>query len=383
MRNALKLSRRSRWAVPTGALVVTGALIAGIPALTSTAAASPALPARTPAQLLAQLAGDQQAPPPMTGTISETVSLGLPKLPDTGNTNSITSLLTGSHTLDIWYKDPQHFRLSLPQLQRETDIYHDGTTAYLWQSASNAVTKFTLPAHPPAASAAGASAPLTPQQAANQALALVGKSTKVTVASNVTVAGQPAYTLEVAPKDSRSLIGQVAIAIDASNNVPLQVQVYARGASAPAISVGFTQVTFSTPANSDLTFTPPATAKVTTVNMTDKSKPTQGDKASQFTTNGSGWLTVAEFPASLLSTVTSAGTSAGPSGNNGPGIAGASAAETQAALGALVNDATPVHGAWGSGQLLRTSLLTVLITGTKVYAGAVDPSVLYAAAAGK
>jgi hypothetical protein len=41
-----------------------------------------------------------------------------------------------------------------------------------------------------------------------------------------------------------------------------------------------------------------------------------------------------------------------------------------------------VHGAWGSGRLLRSSLLSVLFTsqGT-VLAGAVTPAVLYADAA--
>lgn len=52
------------------------------------------------------------------------------------------------------------------------------------------------------------------------------------------------------------------------------------------------------------------------------------------------------------------------------------------ALGPLLNAATPVHGAWGSGRLLRTSLLDILITSKgAVLAGAVQPSVLYADAA--
>ena len=53
-----------------------------------------------------------------------------------------------------------------------------------------------------------------------------------------------------------------------------------------------------------------------------------------------------------------------------------------ALLRALLKAATPVHGAWGSGRLLRTSLLSVLFTsqGT-VLAGAVTPAVLYADAA--
>ena len=89
--------------------------------------------------------------------------------------------------------------------------------------------------------------PLTPQQAAQQVLAAVGPTTTVSVASNVTVAGQAAYALVLAPKDARSLIGQVQIAIDGRNGVPLRLQVFARGASSPAFQVGYTAIQFVDP----------------------------------------------------------------------------------------------------------------------------------------
>ena len=48
----------------------------------------------------------------------------------------------------------------------------------------------------------------------------------------------------------------------------------------------------------------------------------------------------------------------------------------------LLASATPVHGAWGTGRLLRTSLVSVLMTDQgSTFVGAVEPSVLYAAAA--
>ena len=137
----------------------------------------------------------------------------------------------------------------------------DGDTAWLWQSTANTVTQYALPAHgsvPPPATPA-----LTPQQAAQQVLAAVGPTTTVSVDSNVTVAGQAAYELVLAPKDSRSLVGQVQIAVDGRNGVPLRLQVYARGASTPAFQVGYTAIQFVTPAPAELTFTPPPGAKVT------------------------------------------------------------------------------------------------------------------------
>jgi outer membrane lipoprotein-sorting protein len=50
-----------------------------------------------------------------------------------------------------------------------------------------------------------------------------------------------------------------------------------------------------------------------------------------------------------------------------------------AVLRALLKATTAVHGAWGSGRLLQTALLSVLVTSKgQILAGAVTPSVLYA-----
>ncbi len=354
-----KLSRRVRWAVPVGALVVTGAVMAG--SLISVAQAAPVLPPRTPAQLLAAVAQGQA--PALTGTVLETVSLGLPALPDTDDPTSIASLLTGSHTIQVWYASPQRYRLAVPQSLSETDVVRDGSTLWLWQSTLNAVTRFTVPA-------AGTPSPqpsaLTPQQAAQQALTMAGPITTVSVDSNVTVAGQPAYELVLAPKDSRSLIGQVRIAIDAGNSVPLRLEVFARGAASPAISVGYTAISFGAPSAADTSFTPPPGAQVTTVGPGQGGQ--QGTGQGDATTIGSGWLTVLAMPsAGLLS--------------GSPAQLNQGSGEDAAALQALLGSATYVHGTWGTGRLLRTSLVSMLITtGGTVFIGAVQPSVLYAAA---
>jgi outer membrane lipoprotein-sorting protein len=364
-----RLSRRARWAVPAGALIITGGIMAG--SLISVARAAPGLPAKTPAQLLAEVA--DSTTPPLTGTVVETASFGLPALPATGSPASLSSLLTGSHTIRVWYASPEHFRLAVPESLSESDVIRDGSTAWLWQSTLNKVTKFTLPAHP-ARDQTVPKQPLTPQQAAQQVLAAVGPTTTVSVASNVTVAGQAAYALVLAPKDTRSLVGQVQIAIDGRNGVPLRLQVFARGASTPAFQVGYTAIQFVTPAPADLSFTPPPGSTVTQENLAgDRAHGKMGKAPSGVAAIGSGWLTVLKLPSSALTP-----------GAPAPGIgspAGGSVGDSAGVLRALFASATPVHGAWGSGRLLRTSLVSVLITDQgSAYAGAVQPSVLYAAA---
>ena len=81
---------------------------------------------------------------------------------------------------------------------------------------------------------------------------------------------------------------------------------------------------------------------------------------------GQGWLSVA---------VLSAGC------RPAPGSAASPDGSLAQAFVALQAAATPVHGSWGSGRLLRTSLVSVLMTNGHILIGAVQPSVLYADAA--
>jgi len=385
--------------VPAAAVVVTGAAIAAN--LVPSADAAPVLPAKTPAQLIADVAGTHKVPPPLTGTVVETTSLGLPQLPQAGSPTSLSSLLTGSHTVKVYWQDAKHFRLAVPQSLSETDIIRNGTTGWLWESNSNTVTKFNLSpdnSKKPGGAAAEArskaeakakaagmpqlSEPLTPQQAANEVLQKVGKTTLVSTQSNVDVAGQAAYQLVLAPKDARSTIGSVRIAIDGKTAVPLRLQVFAKGGTTPAFQVGYTSISYTAPSSANFNFTPPAGAKVTTPGAKDAqgtASPSASDMAGAGT-YGSGWLAVAELPSSSLlpgSSGTGSPASQAPSSSsaNGSPLSGSS----QEIISAILGSAKPVSGSWGSGQLLHTSLLNVLITGGKIYVGAVNPSVLYAA----
>jgi outer membrane lipoprotein-sorting protein len=383
-------SRRARWAVPAGAVVIAGAVTAGV-LISAAASASPELPARTPAQLLAALAARTGPPPPLTGTVVETASLGIPQLPELGNQNSPVSLLAGSHTVKVWYQDPKHLRLAMPVQMSESDVIRNGRQVWLWQSSKNSVTRLTLPAKSAQAAPAPTQVPLTPQQAASQVLKAVGTSTQVSVDRTATVAGQSAYQLVLSPKSSGSLVGRVNIAIDASNNVPLRVQVFARGASTPAFQVGYTAISFVRPAAANFSFTPPAGAKVKTVTVPSdagqhKSPAAQRQSAGQVQVIGKDWLSVAVFPSSVLSEVTG-GSMSGAAGQMAQsavpgGQPGSGNGETAAVLHTLIAAATPVHGAWGSGQLLHTSLMSMLITSNgHVLIGAVRPAVLENAAA--
>jgi hypothetical protein len=447
-------TRRLRWAIPAGAVVAVAALIAGTEA--ATAQPSPTLPSRTAAQLVADVAATAR-PVPLTGTYTETARLGLPSLPGGSDPLSGLGLLAGTHTFMIWAGDAQELRIAEPVSLGEADVRRFGNQIWLWNSRTQRATNIILPATvSPAGSASSSSAssspapfrnqftpvpsdsapgvPLTPQQLGRRILAAIGPTTVVSVRDNVTVAGQPAYQLALAPKDSRSLIGQVTIAIDARHALPLRVQVFARGASSPAVQAGYTALSFGAPAASNFTFTPPPGAKVKTINVparpprarfrgrsggrpapgtsagpgtsrnvridpaTGRPEPgsgMSGEPGPHLTVVGASWLSVLVVPPSAAATT--AQTPVPVYDNGGHLVAYASGPATvptatpYSALGlagdppvlrALLKAATPVHGAWGSGRLLRSILLSVLFTGQgTVLAGAVTPAVLYADAA--
>ena len=87
-------------------------------------------------------------------------------------------------------------------------------------------------------------------------LKAVGKTTVVSVEANVMVAGEPCYQLVLAPRDDRSLIGKVTIAIDGKYGVPLRVQVFAKHAASPAFQFGYTALQFMAPAVGQLRLHP-------------------------------------------------------------------------------------------------------------------------------
>ena len=245
----------------------------------ASAQSAPSLPARSAAQLLADVA-HAKALGAFTATIQQTSNLGLPALPTAASQDAgVPAALTSGQSVSIWYRDPQHVRLAVPVQAGESDVRLDGRSVWLWNSKTQTATHVVLPAHfsapgvgagflPTWHSGSSSSGPASqlssPLAAANKLLAAIGPSTAVTVQRNVYVAGRAAYQLSIAPKASGSLVGKILIAIDASKYIPLRVQVFARGASSPAIAVGFTALTFGPPAISNFTFTPPPGATVKT-----------------------------------------------------------------------------------------------------------------------
>jgi outer membrane lipoprotein-sorting protein len=364
-------ARRLRWLAP----FVAGAAVAAAAILPGVAAGSdhPALPARSATQLLADLMTIHA--PSLSGTVVETARLGLPDLPSTGRTAAELSwqnLVTGSHTARVWMDGPQRQRIALVGDLAESDVVHNGAELWVYSSTSNAATHMTLPAalKNSTDAAPSASSVLTPSQAAAQAVASVGPSTSVTVDSTARVAGRAVYQIVLSPRDSRSLITSVTVALDSQTKVPLRVQVYGRDRSTPAFETTFTDISFATPPASVFRFIPPTGAKVS-----QSTSPLAHAKARTSAVGGLAKTSVASGSRVIGSGWTAVLVTSDASL---PGSSGGSRSSTSQMAGLLIRSATRVPG----GLLLKTSLVSVLLTDDgHLYVGAVDAASLQQVAA--
>jgi hypothetical protein len=85
-------------------------------------------------------------------------------------------------------------------------------------------------------------------------------------ATPTNTAGQPSYTVRIAPKDDGGLLGAAEIAWDAARGVPLRAAVYAQGQKSPVLELAATQISYGKIAASDVQATPPAGAKTVELN---------------------------------------------------------------------------------------------------------------------
>ncbi|BEP13686.1 outer membrane lipoprotein carrier protein LolA [Acidothermaceae bacterium B102] len=333
--STLLTSRWLRWAVPGGvAAAVAAASFGG--SVAASASGRPDLPVRTAAQLLVSL--QKAAPPLLSGTIVETTKLGLPDLSGSllgasgaDSDLSLQTFISGSHTLRIFYGGPDKQRVALLGQTSESDVVHNGTDLWTYSSTTRQVTHATLPKGDVSAEKAAPTtvAGMTPQAAAEKALAAIDPSTAVTVDRTAYVANRSAYQVLLTPRDTRSLVGSIRIALDSATSVPLRVQVFARGAASPAIQVGFTDITMGAPDASIFRFVKPAGTTVKQQKipfMTDTVQThltgTAGRAPSDSKVIGTGWTAVAQMTLSGDSQGVVHGNIAGTLGKAGTRVAG-------------------------------------------------------------
>jgi outer membrane lipoprotein-sorting protein len=385
----MKLRRRSllAWSVPVGAVLSVVAVSAAPHLLPAGADPVPNLPQLTPAELLVKVRTANVRT--FSGDVKLTADLGLPDLGSLGSfgasaTGSVLDYLSGTHTAQVWADGPQHLRLAVPVTGAESDWIRNGSDLWAWDSRNQSVTHATLPADPTDQTPADtpAEVALTPAQLAEQILAKVDPSTTVSVETPGYVAGRPVYELVLAPKSSASTVGTVTVSVDAATGAPLDTAITARGASSPALELGFTSISFDQPASSVFAFTPPPGSTVTQASAPSELAGLGGERSDQTEHHR-------PKPADGSTAPTDTAPAAGPSettkvvGTDWASVAVISGVPLGGEVQAILRNAQAVTGPAGSGRLITTPLLNVLVLDDgRIAVGAVTPETLQAAVSG-
>ncbi len=175
--------------------------------------------------------------------------------------DTASPVLTGADGR-LWLAQDGRLRLELQSDAGDAQIVVSKTRFSVYDAASKTAYVGDLPAD---------SAPAKPEQPATLAgiqkgLAKLGEMWNVSGARPTSTAGQPSYTVRIAPKDDGGLLGAAELAWDAAKGVPLRAAVYAQGSDKPVLELAATSISYGPIADSTLAVAPPAGTKTVEIN---------------------------------------------------------------------------------------------------------------------
>jgi outer membrane lipoprotein-sorting protein len=259
---------------------------------------------------------------------------------------TVDPLLTGASGR-LWASGGD-LRLELQSDNGDAQLVVNGRSFWISDPTSQTVYEGTLPARRSVVGAGtNPTAPMstyaTPTVAQIQhRLDRLSRDADVSTATATDIGGEPAYDVEVTPKDNSSLIGAVRVGFDADHGIPLDLAVFPAGGSAPALELAASNVSYGPVASSVFDISPPAGSRVVQVAMPapdtySSTRTASGDV--KVVGEGLGGVLVVKQPAASGGWGAAAGTG---SGHTGPlpvrnvSIDGASGQELPTSLGAVL-----------------------------------------------
>src|SRR5947209_2002251 len=221
--------------LPTGRLLAVCALVAVVAAAVGAVAAgafggSGPVPPRKP---LAPAIHDALAAPAVMGVTADIQFTD--KLIDTSGIRGANPLLSGASGRLWATRNRLRLELQAPAGSEgagDVQVLVDRRSFSVLDVASNTLYRGALPADShPRKRHHSESAPSV--ATIKQALGRVAQHLVVAGPNPRDVAGRPAYSVSVSPKQNRGLLDHITLSWDAGKGVPLSVAVYARGASSP------------------------------------------------------------------------------------------------------------------------------------------------------
>jgi outer membrane lipoprotein-sorting protein len=215
-----------------------------------------------PAKPLAQALHDAAAGPAVQG-VTARITFTNHLIDSSSLPNGSNPLLSGA-TGRLWASNDGRVRLELQSDAGDAQVVSDGKTVTIFDGTSNTTYKITLPQSTKDNNKTDGPPTIAKIQSF---LDEVAQSADLSGAQPSDVAGRPTYTTRISPKHDGGLIGAAELAFDAANGTPLRAAVYAAGNPNPVLELKATQISFGPVSNSDLSVTPPAGGKVTTIDL--------------------------------------------------------------------------------------------------------------------
>jgi outer membrane lipoprotein-sorting protein len=237
--------RAARWAAVGALVAVLLALPAALRLLPVSDAAVPASELRTRALATASL-----------GFSGYAVSAGNLALPVTEQLSSVADLFSNRTSMRVWWRGPLDNRVDVVTPAGETGTHTGPGATWTWQyetatATRNAANPLELPAPPD----------VLPSSLGRRLLseATEGELSRVGARR---VAGRDTLGVRLTPAAGASSVRSVDVWVDGRTGLPLQVEVWEKGASKVALDTRFLDLDVAVPAASVTAFTPPPGATV-------------------------------------------------------------------------------------------------------------------------
>jgi hypothetical protein len=183
------------------------------------------------------------------------VSAGGLSLPVTDQLTSVADLFSDRTTMRVWWRGPRDNRVDVVTAAGETGTHRGAVGSWTWDYESATATRsaagpLDLPAPPDLLPNALGRRLLS--EATDDELSRIGARR---------VAGRDALGLRLTPADEASSVSRVDVWVDGDSGLPMQVEVFEKGASTAALDTRFLDLELSVPAAGIIGFqVPPAAA---------------------------------------------------------------------------------------------------------------------------
>src|SRR2546423_6003645 len=182
---------------------------------------------------------------------------------DSSGIHGANPLLTGADGR-LWFAPGKGFRLELQSDNGDAQVVANPRRFFVYDGTSNTVYQGKVPKHRESRAERNHKVPSVAriQKGLNRA-----RRHKLEISGPTpgNIAGQPAYTVRIAPGEPGGLLGAVELAWDAARGLPLRFAVYARGNNDPVLELVATDVSYGPVDTSNFALTPPSDAHVVNV----------------------------------------------------------------------------------------------------------------------